>query len=42
MLTVTALVISSAWQWVAIVTRRKVAKLKEAPFVETAYAGSGS
>jgi carbon starvation protein len=42
MLTVTALVISSAWQWVAIITRRKEAKLKEAPFVETAYAGSGS
>jgi carbon starvation protein len=42
MLTVTALVISSAWQWVAIITRKKEAKLKEAPFVETAYAGSGS
>jgi carbon starvation protein len=42
MLTVAALVISSAWQWVAIITRRKEAKLKEAPFVETAYAGSGS
>jgi carbon starvation protein len=42
MLTVTALVISSAWQWVAIITRKKEAKLQEAPFVETAYAGSGS
>jgi carbon starvation protein len=42
MLTVAALVISSAWQWVAIITRRKEAKLREAPFVETAYVGSGS
>jgi carbon starvation protein len=42
MLTVAALVISSAWQWVAIITRRKEAKLKEAAFVETAYVGSGS
>ena len=31
--------ISSAREWVLILTRRKPARLKEAPFVETAYAG---
>jgi len=31
--------ISSAREWVLIVTRRKPARLKESPFVETAYAG---
>jgi carbon starvation protein len=42
MAVVIALVISSVWEWVAIVTRKKEARLKEAPFVETAYVGSGS
>jgi carbon starvation protein len=42
MAVVIALVISSVWEWVGIVTRKKEARLKEAPFVETAYVGSGS
>jgi carbon starvation protein len=31
--------VSSAREWVLILTRRKPARVKEAPFVETAYAG---
>jgi hypothetical protein len=32
-------VLSSAREWVLILTRRKLAKAQESPFVETAYAG---
>ena len=32
-------VLSSAREWVLILTRRKPAQAKETPFVETAYAG---
>jgi hypothetical protein len=32
-------VLSSAREWVLILTRRKPAKAQESPFVETAYAG---
>jgi carbon starvation protein len=32
-------VLSSAREWVLILTRRKPAKVQESPFVETAYAG---
>jgi len=42
MAVVIALVVSSVWEWVGIVTRKKQARLEEAPFVETAYASSGS
>jgi hypothetical protein len=37
---ITVLVLlSSAREWVLILTRRKPAQAREAPFVETAYAG---
>ena len=37
---ITVLVLlSSAREWVLILTRRKPAKVQESPFVETAYAG---
>jgi hypothetical protein len=37
---VTVLVLlASAREWVMILTRRKPARVQEAPFVETAYAG---
>ena len=37
---VTVLVLlSSAREWLLILTRRKPAKAQESPFVETAYAG---
>jgi hypothetical protein len=37
---VTVLVLlSSVREWVLVLTRRKPAKAKESPFVETAYAG---
>jgi carbon starvation protein len=32
-------VLSSAREWVLILTRRKPARVQESPFVETAYAG---
>jgi carbon starvation protein len=32
-------VVSSAREWVLILTRRKPARTRESPFVETAYAG---
>jgi carbon starvation protein len=39
-LVITVLVVlSSAREWVLILTRRKPAKVQESPFVETAYAG---
>jgi len=37
---ITVLVLlSSAWEWILILTRRKPTQAREAPFVETAYAG---
>jgi hypothetical protein len=37
---VTVLVfLSSAREWMLVLTRRKPARAKETPFVETAYAG---
>ncbi|HET9275079.1 MAG TPA: carbon starvation CstA 5TM domain-containing protein, partial [Gemmatimonadales bacterium] len=38
MIVVVALVLSSIWEWVAIWRGRKTSTLKEAPYVETAYA----
>jgi carbon starvation protein len=39
MLVTVLVLLSSAREWVLVLTRRKPAKAKESPFVETAYAG---
>ena len=39
MLVTSLVVVTSAWEWMMVLRRRKPAVAKEAPFVETAYAG---
>ena len=39
MLVTVLVLLSSAREWVLVLTRRKPARAKESPFVETAYAG---
>ncbi|MGH7560962.1 MAG: carbon starvation CstA family protein [Gemmatimonadales bacterium] len=39
MIVVVLLLITSAWEWIAVWRGKKAATLKEAPYVETAYAG---
>jgi carbon starvation protein len=39
MLATILVLLSSAREWVLVLTRRKPARAKETPFVETAYAG---
>jgi hypothetical protein len=39
MLVTVLVVLSSAREWVLVLTRRKPARVQESPFVETAYVG---
>jgi hypothetical protein len=39
MLVTVLVVLSSAREWLLVLTRRKPARVQESPFVETAYVG---